>query len=141
MTKSFARRHPGKISLVLAILTGAGIPAAAADRILIFAGQSNMVGIGSANVPPSTADQAVIPNVQGFYTNSYCDGVGSSWDPGRTAPERFGEHSYISYEGGDYGNAARWRQRRTRPQSDNAPLVEHGSPINGGNQPGSEKIR
>lgn len=108
MTKSFARRHPGKISLVLAILTGAGIPAAAADRILIFAGQSNMVGIGSANVPPSTADQAVIPNVQGFYTNSYCDGVGSSWDPGRTAPERFGEHSYISYEGGDYGNAARW---------------------------------
>jgi len=74
------------ISLVFIVLTGAVISAAAVNRIPIFSDLSNMAGIGATNVPPSVDDQAVMPGAQGFYAHSYCDGMGWTWDLGRTVP-------------------------------------------------------
>lgn len=56
------------------------------ERVLIFAGQSNMQGKGTANSAPPANLQAVVPNVQGFYCNAYDDTGG--------VPEPYGMDLY-----------------------------------------------
>lgn len=59
----------------------------AADHVLIFAGQSNMGGKGTANSVLAPELQGEIPNVAGFYCNA--------WDTVGGAPEPFGMDVYV----------------------------------------------
>ena len=75
----------------LLLLAAAVIPftcytgATAADQVFVFAGQSNMVGMGTVNTSFQPGDSGVIPRVKGFYTNAVDTGNG---------PERQGESVY-----------------------------------------------
>ena len=73
-----------RCSLVAALLAAGRLEAA--DKILVFAGQSNMGGKGTANttLPPELAGE--VPNVVGFYCNA--------WDTVGGAPEPFGVDVY-----------------------------------------------
>ena len=93
----------GAVALALPVLFST--QAAAADYVLVFAGQSNMVGIGTWNNPPPSGDQGPIPNVKGFYTNSFCDGAQV---PG---PEATGENSYVDYAAGKFNTGPLWATR------------------------------
>ncbi len=72
------------------------------EKILIFAGQSNMEGHGTPNTASNlTAGQkAEIPNVYGFYSNaSDTDGnIPSGPDPGGT-PDPYGLYVYVNFPG------------------------------------------
>jgi hypothetical protein len=98
-TSTKARRMPSRLTLLLAALLPITLPIAApaADHVFVFAGQSNMVGVGSVNTTLEPGDSGIIPRVKGFYTNAVDTGSG---------PERQGESIYT-----DKGMVVDWATR------------------------------